>query len=66
MPLATNADPVGTGRLVGHAMTRLAEARVAVAEVSLGQPSLQETFLALTGQPASPAATGYDREDVNS
>jgi ABC-2 type transport system ATP-binding protein len=38
--------------------------RVAVAEVSLGQPSLHEAFLALTGHPASPAAT--DHEDTNS
>jgi ABC-2 type transport system ATP-binding protein len=64
--LTTPADPVDTGRLVGRAMTRLAEAQVAVAEVGLGQPSLQEAFLALTGHPASPAATGRDREDVNS
>jgi ABC-2 type transport system ATP-binding protein len=62
--LATPADPADVGRLVGHAMTRLSEARVAVAEVTLGQPSLHEAFLALTGQPAGPAAT--DHEDVNS
>ncbi|WP_327092688.1 ATP-binding cassette domain-containing protein [Nonomuraea sp. NBC_01738] len=34
----------------GHAMTRLAEARVGVAEVTLGRPSLDEAFLALTRQ----------------
>ncbi len=62
--LATPADPTDTGRLVGHAMTRLWQARVAVAEVTLGQPSLHEAFLALTGHPASPAAT--DHEDTNS
>jgi ABC-2 type transport system ATP-binding protein len=62
--LANPADPVDVGRLVGHAMTRLWQARVAVAEVTLGQPSLHEAFLALTGQPASAAAT--DHEDVNS
>ena len=62
--LATPADPTDVGRQVGHAMTRLAEARVAVAEVTLGQPSLQEAFLALTGHPASTAAT--DHEDPNS
>jgi ABC-2 type transport system ATP-binding protein len=62
--LGTPADPTDVGRLVGHAMTRLAAARVAVAEVTLGQPSLQEAFLALTGHPASPAAT--DHEDANS
>jgi ABC-2 type transport system ATP-binding protein len=64
VPLATPADPTDTGRLVGHAMTRLWQARVAVAEVTLGQPSLHEAFLALTGHPASPAAA--DHEDTNS
>jgi ABC-2 type transport system permease protein len=53
MLLATPADPTDVGRLVGHAMTRLSEARVAVAEVTLGQRSLQEAFLAITGHPAS-------------
>jgi ABC-2 type transport system ATP-binding protein len=49
--LAAPVDPADTGRLVGHVMTRLSEARVAVAEVTLGQPSLHEAFLALTGHP---------------
>ena len=44
-------------------MTRLAEARVGVAEVTLGQPSLDEAFLALTGHTAGPAT--IDHEDVN-
>jgi len=61
--LAAPAGAADVGRLVGHAMTRLSEARVAVAEVTLGQPSLHEAFLALTGQPAGPAA---DHEDVKS
>jgi ABC-2 type transport system ATP-binding protein len=63
VPLAAQADAADVGRLVGHALTRLAEAAVAVAGVTLGQPSLHEAFLALTGHPASPAATRY--EDVN-
>ncbi|MEO3826774.1 ATP-binding cassette domain-containing protein [Actinomadura sp. B10D3] len=54
--LLTGAD---TARLVGHAMTRLAEADVGVAEVAVGRPSLDEAFLALTGRPTT------DREDVN-
>src|SRR6202034_3927279 len=62
VPLATPADPADVGRLVGHALTRLSEAGVAVAEVTLGQPSLHEAFLALTGHPARPAAT--DHEDT--
>jgi ABC-2 type transport system ATP-binding protein len=57
--LAAPADAADVGRLAGHAMTRLSEARVAVAEVTLGQPSLHEAFLALTGQPASPATTDH-------
>jgi ABC-2 type transport system ATP-binding protein len=60
--LTAPADATDVGRLIGHAMTRLSDARVAVAEVSLGQPSLQEAFLALTGSPASPSAT--DHEDT--
>ena len=44
-------------------MTQLWQARVGVAEVTFGQPSLHEAFLALTGHPASPAAT--DHEDAN-
>ncbi|MFG2003894.1 ATP-binding cassette domain-containing protein [Spirillospora sp. NPDC048911] len=45
MLLTTSTD---VGRLVGHAMTRLAEAQVGVAEFTLGRPSLDEAFLALT------------------
>jgi ABC-2 type transport system ATP-binding protein len=63
MLLAAPAEATDVGRLVGHAMTRLAEARVAVAEVTLGRPSLDEAFLALTGHPAGPATT--DHQDVN-
>jgi ABC-2 type transport system ATP-binding protein len=63
MLLATPSDATDVGRLVGHAMTRLAEAGVGVAEVALGQPSLDEAFLALTGHAAGPATP--DHEDVN-
>jgi daunorubicin/doxorubicin transport system ATP-binding protein len=38
--------------LVADAMAALARAGIAVAEFSLGQPSLDEVFLALTGHPA--------------
>ena len=62
VPLPTQADATDVGRWIGHAMTRLSEARVAVAEVTVGQPSLHEAFLALTGHPAGPAA---DQEDTN-
>jgi ABC-2 type transport system ATP-binding protein len=36
--------------LVGHALAALADGGVRVAEMSLGQPSLDEVFLALTGR----------------
>jgi ABC-2 type transport system ATP-binding protein len=61
--LAGRPDATDVGRLIGRAMTRLSQAQVAVAELSLGQPSLHEAFLALTGHRASPAAT--DHEDAN-
>ena len=65
--LATPADPADVPRLIADAMTRLWQARVAVAEVTLGQPSLQDAFLGLTGHPASPAASddATDHEDAS-
>ncbi|RSM95240.1 daunorubicin/doxorubicin resistance ABC transporter ATP-binding protein DrrA [Nonomuraea sp. WAC 01424] len=57
--LPVPAGAADVGRLVGHAMTRLAEAQVGIAEITLGQPSLDEAFLALTGHLATP-----DHEDV--
>jgi ABC-2 type transport system ATP-binding protein len=47
---------------VAGALSALAEAGVAVTELSLGQPSLDEVFLALTGHPAEPTDT--DEEDA--
>ena len=44
-------------------MTRLADAGVGVADFALGQPSLDEAFLALTGQPTGPATT--DRQELD-
>ncbi|WP_328645196.1 ATP-binding cassette domain-containing protein [Amycolatopsis sp. NBC_00348] len=45
IPLDAGVD---AGRLAGRAMTQLADAGVGVAEFSLGRPSLDEAFLALT------------------
>lgn len=42
------ADP----ERVANTLTRLSQAGIAVSDFSLGQPSLDEVFLALTGQPA--------------
>jgi ABC-2 type transport system ATP-binding protein len=50
------ADP----ERVAVALAELARDGVAVAELSLGQPSLDEVFLALTGHPAEEAATTED------
>ncbi len=58
VPVNLEADPVSlTARVddperVAGALGELARAGVAVSEFSLGQPSLDEVFLALTGHPA--------------
>ncbi|MEU6851051.1 ATP-binding cassette domain-containing protein [Actinacidiphila alni] len=74
------ADPLGlmvllaarpgadVGGLVGHAMVRLADAGVGIADLSLGRPSLDEVFLALTGGGAERDSAGRDgaaSEDVS-
>ena len=50
--LPARPDETDVGRLVGRTMTRLADAGVGVADLRLGQPSLDEAFLALTGHRA--------------
>jgi ABC-2 type transport system ATP-binding protein len=60
----TRPGATDVGRVVGHAMIRLAEARVAVAELTVGQPSLHEAFLALTGHPVGPAATNHKDQNA--
>jgi ABC-2 type transport system ATP-binding protein len=42
---------------VGHALAELSRSDVAVTEFALGQPSLDEVFLALTGHAADDHAT---------
>jgi ABC-2 type transport system ATP-binding protein len=51
---------------VARALTELSRADVAVAEFSLGQPSLDEVFFALTGRPAEESRTDEteDEEDA--
>jgi ABC-2 type transport system ATP-binding protein len=68
VPLQLESDPAvlsarvtDTGR-VPHALAELAHAGITAAEHSLGQPSLDEVFLALTGRPAEP--TDRDEEEV--
>jgi ABC-2 type transport system ATP-binding protein len=60
--LATTPEATDVSRLVGHAMTRLADAGVGVADFSLGQPSLDEVFLSLTGHRAG--RTTIDQEEA--
>ena len=50
-PAALSA-PCADGDLAARALAELARAGVRIADFSLGQPSLDEVFLALTGHPA--------------
>jgi ABC-2 type transport system ATP-binding protein len=56
---ALSARVTDPGRVVG-ALVELAGAGIAVAELSLDQPSLDEVFLALTGRRAQSGATTED------
>jgi ABC-2 type transport system ATP-binding protein len=48
---------------VARALTDLTEAGIAVTQYALGQPSLDEVFLALTGQPAHQPTPDSDPEE---
>jgi ABC-2 type transport system ATP-binding protein len=50
-PAALSA-PVSDPQLAAHALSDLAHAGIAVSNFALGQPSLDEVFLTLTGRPA--------------
>jgi ABC-2 type transport system ATP-binding protein len=58
VPVRLESDPaalsarVSDPERVAHALTELSRSGVAVTEFALGQPSLDEVFLALTGRPA--------------
>jgi len=49
---------VSDAQRVGYALAELSQAGVTVANFSLGQPSLDEVFLALTGRPADSQTDG--------
>jgi ABC-2 type transport system ATP-binding protein len=53
------ADPAPVAR----ALADLTEAGIAVSQYSLGQPSLDEVFLALTGQPTHQPTPDSDRDE---
>ncbi|MGK5631273.1 ATP-binding cassette domain-containing protein [Streptomyces sp. URMC 123] len=70
-PVARDADPVvlmarlpdrgtetGAAELTARALARLAAAGITVDDFSLGQPSLDEVFLALTDRPADRTTSG--------
>ena len=46
--------PAAAGELAAHALARLTGAGIGVSDFALGQPSLDEVFLALTGSQAEP------------
>ena len=62
-PLALSARVADPG-LVATALVELNRAGLAVSEFSLGQPSLDEVFLALTGHPAQESGTTERAEEV--
>jgi ABC-2 type transport system ATP-binding protein len=62
-PAALTAANVPPERATA-ALGALADAGVHVAEFALGQPSLDEVFLALTGHPAEPTTTEEEEEDA--
>ena len=47
--------PMTAGELAAHALARLTSAGLGVSDFTIGQPSLDEVFLALTGSQAAPA-----------
>ncbi len=57
---ARAADP----QRAAHALTELSHAGVAVSDFALGQPSLDEVFLALTGRPAQAAGATTQKKDA--
>ena len=63
-PVTLEGDPAAISAIgpdterVGLALAAMAREGIAVAEVGLGQPSLDEVFLALTGHPAEPDPDG--------
>jgi len=52
--LAALTARVSDPQRVAHALPELSRAGLAVTDFALGQPSLDEVFLALTGRPTEP------------
>jgi ABC-2 type transport system ATP-binding protein len=62
-PAALSAR-VSDPECVSHALAELSRSGVAVTDFALGQPSLDEVFLALTGHPAEENESDTIEEDV--
>jgi len=64
VPIRLEADPsalsarITDADRVAHALMELSRSRVVVSNFALGQPSLDEVFLALTGRVATPQTNG--------
>jgi ABC-2 type transport system ATP-binding protein len=61
-PAALSA-PCATGDRAAEAVAELSRSGVRIANFSLGQPSLDEVFLALTGHPAEEDGNGEAASD---
>ncbi len=61
-PAALSAS-CADGDRAAEAVAELTRAGVGIADFSLGQPSLDEVFLALTGRPAEPDGSESDQEE---
>ncbi|MFU8876012.1 ATP-binding cassette domain-containing protein [Micromonospora sp. SL4-19] len=72
-PVALSSDPAAVTAQVpesgpagaaaaAHALTELSRAQVEITEFTLGQPSLDEVFLALTGRPATADAAPKEED----
>jgi ABC-2 type transport system ATP-binding protein len=70
VPIHLESDPaalsarVSEPERVAHALAELSRSDVALTDFSLGQPSLDEVFLALTGRPAENNDANTTEEDV--
>jgi ABC-2 type transport system ATP-binding protein len=69
VPVHIESDPaslsaqVSDPERVGETLTHLSQANIAVTDFSLGQPSLDEVFLALTGQPIEDEAAATEEKE---
>ena len=72
VPIRLESDPAALSARVtdsdraARALTELSDSRIVVSNFALGQPTLDEVFLALTGHPAEPVddTTGQTNEET--